>query len=149
MCLTYAVIFSPLCSHQSVMIAQWDRLLPVLPVAMIAQRDSSPSVLPVARVMIAQWDSSPSVLPAARLQCPTMAQYFGVFLWLITCAALYTVQRVPQSGVAPPREKGFSLMKIKRSLRSAWFTAKKSSHLLIGVTMLGLTCLISRVSVRE
>jgi len=49
------------------MIAQWDSSLSVLPVAraMIAQWDSSLSVLPVARVMIAQWDSSLSVLPVA------------------------------------------------------------------------------------
>jgi len=66
-----------------VMIAQWDSSLSVLPVArvMIAQWDSSLSVLPVARVMIAQWDSSLSVLPVAHVQFPAMAEYFkGFFL---------------------------------------------------------------------
>ena len=41
---------------------------------MIAQWDSSPSVLPVA--MIAQWDSSPSVLPVAR---GSILDHGGVF----------------------------------------------------------------------
>ena len=46
---------------------------------MIAQWDSSLSVLPVARVMVAQWDSSLSVLPVARVQFPAMAEYFKGF----------------------------------------------------------------------
>ena len=46
---------------------------------MIAQWDSSQSVLPVARVMIAQWDSSLSVLPVARVQFPATAEYFKGF----------------------------------------------------------------------
>ena len=54
------------------MIAQWDSSLSVLPVAraMITQWENeciSVSVLPVARVMIAQWDSSLFVLPVARV----------------------------------------------------------------------------------
>ena len=51
----------------SVMIAQCDSSLSVLPVAwvMIAQWDSSLSVLPVARVMLAQWDISLPVLPVS------------------------------------------------------------------------------------
>jgi len=62
--------------------------------------------------MIAQWDSSLSVLPVARVQFPAMAEYFqGIFLWLITCASLYTVQGKPK------RKKAFSLMKIMRCLR--------------------------------
>jgi len=57
------------------MIAQWDSSLSVLPVAwlMIAQWDSSLSVLPVARLMIAQWDSSLSALAGARVQFPATA----------------------------------------------------------------------------
>ena len=51
----------------------------VLPVAMIAQWDSSLSVLPVARVMIAQWDSSLSVLPEAWVQVPTTEEYSKAF----------------------------------------------------------------------
>jgi len=43
---------------------------------MIAQWNSSLSVLPVARVMIAQWDSSLSVLPVAWVQFPATAEYF-------------------------------------------------------------------------
>ena len=46
---------------------------------MIAQLDSSLSVLPVARAMISQWDSSLSVLPVARAQFPTTAEYFKGF----------------------------------------------------------------------
>jgi len=67
------------------MIAQWDSSLSVLPVAraMIAQWDSSLSVLSVARVMIAQWDSSLSVFSVARVQFLTIAtivEYFkGIF----------------------------------------------------------------------
>jgi len=55
-------------SMKSIMIAQWDSSLSVLPVArvMTAQWNSSLSVLPVTRVMIAQWDSSLSVLPVVR-----------------------------------------------------------------------------------
>jgi len=51
------------------MLAQWDSSLSVLPMArvMVAQWDSSLSVLPMARVMVAQWDSSLSVLPMARV----------------------------------------------------------------------------------
>ena len=54
------------------MIAQWDSSLSVLYMArvMIAQWENeciSLSVLPVALVMIAQWDSSLSVLPVARV----------------------------------------------------------------------------------
>ena len=90
------------------MIAQWNSSLSILPAArvMIVQRDSSLSVLPVCRDMIAQWDSALSVLPVVRVQFPIMADYFqGIFPWLIPCTALYTVQGVPKSGVAPPLEK--------------------------------------------
>jgi len=53
----------------TVVIAQWDSSLSVLSVAwvVIAQWDSSLSVLSMAWVMIAQWDSSLSVLPVARV----------------------------------------------------------------------------------
>ena len=64
------------------MIAQWNSSLSVLPVArvMIAQWNSSLSVLPVARAMIAQWNSSLSVLPVAWVQFPATAEYFkGIF----------------------------------------------------------------------
>jgi len=56
------------------MIAQWDSSPSVLPVArvMITQWDSS--LLTVTQVMIAQWDSSSSVLPVAWVQFPTMAE---------------------------------------------------------------------------
>ena len=46
---------------------------------MIAQWDSSLSVLPVARVMIAQWNSSLSVLPVAWVQFPATTEYFKGF----------------------------------------------------------------------
>ena len=61
---------------ESVMIAQWDSSLSVLSVArvMIAQWDSPLSVLPVAWVMIAQWDSSLSVLSMAQVM---IAQWDG------------------------------------------------------------------------
>ena len=63
------------------MIAQWDSSLSVLPVArvMIAQWDISLSVLPVARAMIARCDSSLSVLPVARVQFLATAEYFKGF----------------------------------------------------------------------
>jgi len=46
-------------------------------VVMIAQWDSSLSVLPV--VMIAQWNSSLSVLPVARVRFPATAEYYKGF----------------------------------------------------------------------
>jgi len=46
---------------------------------MIAQWDSSLSVLTVARVTIAQWDSSLFVFPVARVQFPTMAEHLEGF----------------------------------------------------------------------
>ena len=42
---------------------------------MIAQWDSSLSVLSVARVMIAQWDNSLPVLPVARVEFPATAEF--------------------------------------------------------------------------
>jgi len=76
------------------MIAQWDSSLTVLPVArvMIAQWDSSLSVLPVARVMIAQWDSSLSVLSVARVKFTTMAEYFS-WSHVLPCAQFREAQR--------------------------------------------------------
>jgi len=49
----------------------------------------------------------------------------GIFPWLITFAALYTVQGVPKSGVAPSWKKAFSLMKIMRWLRISRVYGKK------------------------
>jgi len=65
--------------------------------------------------MIAQLDSSLSVLSVARVQFSTVFQ--GIFPWLITCDALYTVQGVPTSRVARPWKKAFNLMKIMRCQR--------------------------------
>jgi len=81
--------------YKTVVIAQWDSSLSVLPVArvMIAQWDSSLSNLPVARVMIAQWDSSLSVLPVARVQFPATAEYFKGFCWLIALCQPVLSQR--------------------------------------------------------
>ena len=55
---------------------------------MIAQWDSSLSVLPVARVMIAQWDSSLYVLPVARVQFSAI-----IFPWLIALCQPVLSQR--------------------------------------------------------
>ena len=46
---------------------------------MIAQWDSSLSVLTVARVTIAQWVRSLFVFPVARIQFPTMAEHLEGF----------------------------------------------------------------------
>ena len=45
-------------------------------------------------VMIAQWDSSLSVLPVARVQFPATAEYFqGIFPWLIALCQPVLSQR--------------------------------------------------------
>jgi len=64
-----------------------------------------PHFLPLPSISVS-YDSSLSVLPVARVQFSLMAEYFsGISPWLITCAALYTVQGVPQSEVVPIEKK--------------------------------------------
>jgi len=41
----------------------------------------------------------------------------GIFPWLITCAAFYTIQGAPTSGVGPSWKKAFSLMITMRCLQ--------------------------------
>jgi len=88
-----------------VMIAQWDSSLSVLPVArvMIAQWDSSLPVFPVARVMITQWDTSLPVLPVARVQFPATAEYFKGFLPGWSHSANPSWASLGENGSIPPQ----------------------------------------------
>ena len=114
------------------MIAQWDSSLSVLAElrAMIAQWDSSPSVLPVA--MIAQWDSSPSVLPVAMIaqwdsslsvlpevwvQFPTMTEYFKELFRGSSHLPWTQFGEYRRAEWRPLGKKAFSLMKIMACLQ--------------------------------
>jgi len=103
-----------------VMIAQWDSSLSVLPVArvMIAQWDSSLSVLPVAQVMIAQWNSSLSVLPVARVQFPATAEYFKGFFPGWSNSANPSWASVAENGSISPQ-------------RHLWIEKRKKIHSVI------------------
>ena len=76
---------------------------------MIAQWDSSQSVLPVARVMIAQWDSSLSVLPVARVQFPATAEYFKGFFPSWSHSANPSWASVAENGSISPQWVTFSM----------------------------------------
>jgi len=102
------------------MIAQWDSSLSVLPVArvMIAQWDSSLSALPVARVMIAQWDSSLSVHPVARVQFPAMAEYFKGFFPGWSHSSNPSWASVAENGSISPQWVTFSMGHASASRKS-------------------------------
>jgi len=83
--------------------------------------------------MVAQWENeriSLFVLPVAQGSITDHGGVFkGIFPWLITRAALYTVQGVPKSGVVPPWKNTFNLMKIMRCLGISLVVGKKSHGL--------------------
>ena len=76
---------------------------------MIAQWDSSLSVLPVAGVRIAQWDSSLSVLPVARVQFQATAEYFKGFFPGWSHSANPSWASVAENGSISPQWVTFSM----------------------------------------